>query len=50
MVKFSCMLVLSLSTFNAFAMDDAAILEQGRKLALLPILIVYHLLRVPIAN
>lgn len=30
--EFSCMLVLSLSTFNAFAMDDAAILEQGRKL------------------
>lgn len=32
MVKFSCMLVLSLSMSNAFAMDDATILEQGRKL------------------
>jgi cytochrome c6 len=32
MVKFGCVLMLSLSTFNALATDDTAILEQGRKL------------------
>ena len=32
MVRYICMVALSLSVFNVFAMDDAAILEQGRKL------------------